>query len=81
MYADQGARKYFYGDDCVLCKAPWTMPQRKEYFAYYMKDPKVVLATIEYNPFVSDGAGSFNRGGGSMVRAARDVREAAFAAQ
>jgi photosystem II stability/assembly factor-like uncharacterized protein len=34
--------------------------------SYYMKDPKVVLATIEYNPFVSDGAGSFNRGGGSM---------------
>ena len=26
---DQGAKKYFFGDDCVLCKAPWTKPQRK----------------------------------------------------
>ncbi len=31
VYSDQGARKYFYGDDCVLCKAPWTMPQRKNW--------------------------------------------------
>lgn len=31
VYADQGAKKYFYGDDCVLCKDPWTMPQRKNW--------------------------------------------------
>jgi hypothetical protein len=37
---DQGARRYFYGDDCVLCKGPWAtldpntdagMPQRKNW--------------------------------------------------
>jgi Dienelactone hydrolase family len=27
--ADQNAKKFFYGDDCVLCQAPWTMPRRK----------------------------------------------------
>lgn len=26
---DQGGKKFFYGDDCVLCKTPWVMPQRK----------------------------------------------------
>lgn len=26
---DQGAKNYFYGDDCVMCKSPWTNPQRK----------------------------------------------------
>lgn len=26
---DQSAREYFYGDDCLLCADPWTMPQRK----------------------------------------------------
>jgi hypothetical protein len=31
VYSDQGAKKYFYNDDCVLCKAPWTMPQRKNW--------------------------------------------------
>jgi hypothetical protein len=31
VYNDQGAKKYFYGDDCVLCKAPWAMPQRKNW--------------------------------------------------
>jgi hypothetical protein len=31
VYSDQGAQKYFYGDDCILCKAPWTMPQRKNW--------------------------------------------------
>jgi hypothetical protein len=31
VYNDQGARKFFYGDDCVLCKAPWAMPQRKNW--------------------------------------------------
>ncbi|HEX3596058.1 MAG TPA: alpha/beta hydrolase [Polyangiaceae bacterium] len=31
VYSDQGAKKYFYGDDCVLCKDPWTMPQRKNW--------------------------------------------------
>ena len=31
VYGDEGAKKYFYGDDCVLCKAPWVMPQRKNW--------------------------------------------------
>jgi hypothetical protein len=31
VYGDQGARKFFYGDDCELCKSPWTMPQRKNW--------------------------------------------------
>jgi hypothetical protein len=26
---DEGAKKFFFGDDCVLCKTPWTKPQRK----------------------------------------------------
>lgn len=26
---DQNAKKLFYGDDCTLCRPPWTMPQRK----------------------------------------------------
>jgi hypothetical protein len=29
IYGDTGARRYFYGDDCVLCTAPWEDPQRK----------------------------------------------------
>ena len=29
IYRDEGARRYFYGDDCVLCEAPWENPQRK----------------------------------------------------
>jgi len=29
IYGDQGAKKYFYGDDCILCKEPWTDIQRK----------------------------------------------------
>lgn len=29
VYGDQGARHYFYGDDCVLCTSPWTDIQRK----------------------------------------------------
>lgn len=28
---DQGAKHYFFGDDCVMCKSPWTMPQRKNW--------------------------------------------------
>jgi dienelactone hydrolase len=28
---DEGAKSYFYGADCVLCKAPWEMPQRKNW--------------------------------------------------
>jgi len=28
---DQKAREFYFGDDCVLCKAPWTMPQRKNW--------------------------------------------------
>jgi hypothetical protein len=26
---DQGAKKFFFGDDCEQCKSPWIMPQRK----------------------------------------------------
>lgn len=29
--ADQGAKGYFYGADCTLCKAPWENPQRKNW--------------------------------------------------
>jgi hypothetical protein len=29
VYGDQGAKKYFYGDDCLLCSSPWTDIQRK----------------------------------------------------
>lgn len=28
---DQAAQTFFFGDDCTLCKAPWTMPQRKHW--------------------------------------------------
>lgn len=31
IYNDTGARRYFYGDDCVMCKAPWENPQRKNW--------------------------------------------------
>ncbi len=31
IYNDNGARDYFFGDDCVLCKAPWENPQRKNW--------------------------------------------------
>lgn len=31
IYNDTGAKKFFYGDDCVLCKAPWEKPQRKNW--------------------------------------------------
>jgi hypothetical protein len=30
-YGDKDARKFFYGDDCTLCKTPWTGPQRKNW--------------------------------------------------
>jgi pimeloyl-ACP methyl ester carboxylesterase len=29
VFGDEGAKPYFYGTDCTLCKAPWTMPQSK----------------------------------------------------
>jgi hypothetical protein len=29
VFGDQGGKPYFYGNDCVLCKAPWTKPQSK----------------------------------------------------
>jgi hypothetical protein len=29
LYNDMRAKRYFFGDDCVLCKAPWENPQRK----------------------------------------------------
>jgi hypothetical protein len=29
IYGDTGARNYFFGNDCVLCVAPWENPQRK----------------------------------------------------
>ena len=28
---DANARKFFYGDNCVLCQSPWTNPQRKNW--------------------------------------------------
>jgi len=31
IYDDAGARDYFFGDDCVLCTAPWENPQRKNW--------------------------------------------------
>lgn len=31
VYGDQGGKNYFYGDDCILCKDPWGMPQRKNW--------------------------------------------------
>jgi dienelactone hydrolase len=31
IYADQGAKKYFYGDDCVMCMSPWSDTQRKNW--------------------------------------------------
>jgi dienelactone hydrolase len=31
IYNDQAAKSYFYGDDCVMCKDPWTNPQRKNW--------------------------------------------------
>lgn len=27
IYNDQGARRYLYGDDCVMCASPWAAPQ------------------------------------------------------
>ena len=31
IYNDLGARGYFYGADCTICKAPWENPQRKNW--------------------------------------------------
>jgi hypothetical protein len=31
IYGDMGAKGFFFGDDCVLCKAPWENPQRKNW--------------------------------------------------
>ncbi|WP_437554891.1 alpha/beta hydrolase [Sorangium sp. So ce367] len=31
IYNDMGARDHFFGDNCVLCKAPWENPQRKNW--------------------------------------------------
>jgi hypothetical protein len=31
IYNDQGGKRYFYGDDCVMCSSPWTNPQRKNW--------------------------------------------------
>jgi hypothetical protein len=31
IYNDAGGKKYFYGNDCVMCTAPWTNPQRKNW--------------------------------------------------
>ena len=28
---DQGARRYFWGDDCLLCRSPWTNARRKNW--------------------------------------------------
>jgi hypothetical protein len=31
IYGDGGAKKFFYGPDCTLCKPPWENPQRKNW--------------------------------------------------
>jgi len=31
IYKDAGAKHFFYGEDCVLCSAPWQNPQRKNW--------------------------------------------------
>ena len=31
VYGDQAARRYFDGTDCILCKAPWTNPLKKNW--------------------------------------------------
>jgi dienelactone hydrolase len=31
IYNDQNAKQYFFGDDCVMCDAPWTSTQRKHW--------------------------------------------------
>jgi dienelactone hydrolase len=31
IYNDQNARDYFFGDDCVMCRSPWTKTQRKNW--------------------------------------------------
>jgi hypothetical protein len=31
IYGDTGAEHFFFGDDCVLCMAPWENPQRKNW--------------------------------------------------
>jgi hypothetical protein len=31
IYNDAGGRRYFNGTDCVMCTAPWTNPQRKNW--------------------------------------------------
>lgn len=31
IYNDTGAMKYFFGNECILCSAPWENPQRKNW--------------------------------------------------
>jgi dienelactone hydrolase len=31
IYDDQDAKRYFFGNDCVMCRAPWTNTQRKHW--------------------------------------------------
>jgi dienelactone hydrolase len=31
IYNDQNAKRYFFGDDCVMCAEPWTSTQRKHW--------------------------------------------------
>lgn len=31
IYNDEEAKRYFYGDDCVMCRSPWTNTQRKNW--------------------------------------------------
>ena len=31
IYEDQNAKRYFFGDDCVMCASPWTKTQRKHW--------------------------------------------------
>jgi hypothetical protein len=31
IYNDEAAKKYFYGDDCLLCKSPWAEYETKNW--------------------------------------------------
>ena len=31
IYNDAGGRRFFYGNDCVMCTSPWVNPQRKNW--------------------------------------------------
>jgi hypothetical protein len=31
IYNDEDAKRYFFGNDCVMCKSPWTNTQTKKW--------------------------------------------------